>query len=209
MVWSVWPGAHHVDRAPRQLVRKVGGTVDNEGGYVDMGTPPPDGINPVQLEPSSGRDNRANPLPLLILAALMVVALLGLLGGQPDRIRRVESDAAVISVRSPAVLRSGMFFETVVEVTAKRPVDNLIIALSDGLWRQMTVNSMIPAAEEEKQSGGFFRFAFGKLEQGETLRFKIDGQINPPLFAGTRGEIVALDGKIRLAGLNIAMKVRP
>jgi hypothetical protein len=174
-----------------------------------MGTPAPDGIKPAELEPFSGRGRRANPLPLLILAALMVVALAGLLGGQPDRISRAESDAAVISVRSPAILRSGMFFETVVEVTPKRPVEHLVIVLSDGLWRQMTVNSMIPAAEKEEQGDGFFRFSFGKVEQGETFRFKVDGQINPPLFAGTRGEIVALDDEIRLAGLSVATKVRP
>lgn len=108
-----------------------------------------------------------NPLlPLLLLAALMIAGLLGLLGGKPDMVRRVNADAAALTVRAPSVIRNGMFFETIVEVQAHRPVDDLVIAISAPLWRQMTINTMIPAASEESYSQGAQRFSFGKLDAG-------------------------------------------
>lgn len=151
-----------------------------------------------------------NPLlPLLLLAALMIAGLVGLLGGKPDMVRRVNADAAALTVRAPSVIRNGMFFETIVEVQAHRPVDDLVIAISAPLWRQMTINTMIPAASEESYSQGAQRFSFGKLEAGDSFRFKIDGQINPSLFAGTRGEIAVLDGDRRIVGTPVTMKVLP
>ena len=87
--------------------------------------------------------------------------------------------------------------------------DDLVIAISAPLWRQMTINTMIPAASEESYSQGAQRFSFGKLEAGDSFRFKIDGQINPSLFAGTRGEIAVLDGDRRIVGTPVTMKVLP
>jgi len=114
-----------------------------------------------------------------------------------------------MSVRTPETLRNGMAFETIVEVTPQRPIGDLVIAVSDGLWREMTINTMIPAAGDESHRSGFHRFSFGETKPGETLRFKIDGQINPPLFAGTSGEVVALDGERRLASVPVMIKVLP
>lgn len=165
----------------------------------------PDGIT----EEHESNSRRANPWPLLLLGALLSTGLTGTFGGQPATIRQVESDTASLVVRAPETLRNGMAFETVVEVTPRRPVDDLVIAVSDGLWREMTINTMIPGAGEESHRNGFHRFSFGRAEAGDTFRFKIDGQINPPLLAGTSGQIAALDGETRLASLPIRIKVLP
>ena len=73
----------------------------------------------------------------------------------------------------------------------------------------MTINTMIPAASEESFKGGAYRFSYGALRAGETLVVKIDGQINPPLFAGTEGEIALFDGERRLGGMPLKIKVLP
>ncbi|EQB05878.1 hypothetical protein [Sphingobium baderi] len=172
-----------------------------------MATRLPDGITDEDAGQNGRR--RANPLPLLILTVLIVLALFGFLGGKADPLNRAENSAALIEVRAPEILRNGMFLEMVVRVTPKRPVNKLVIAVSDGLWREMTINSMIPAAEKEEYKDGLFRFSFGRVEAAETFQFKIDGQINPPLFAGTQGSIIALDDQDRLVELHTEIKVRP
>lgn len=170
-----------------------------------MAVQAPDGIT--QEHESNSR--RANPWPLILLALLLGAGLTGLFGGQPAVVRQSSNDMVALNVRTPETLRNGMAFETVVEVTPRRAIDDLVIAVSDGLWREMTINTMIPAAGEESHKSGFHRFSFGRAEPGETFRFKIDGQINPPLFAGTSGEVVALDGERRLAAVPVTIKVLP
>jgi hypothetical protein len=170
-----------------------------------MAVQAPDGIT--QEHESNSR--RANPWPLILLAMLLAAGLIGLFGGQPAIVRHASNDRVAMSVRTPEMLRNGMAFETIVEVTPHQPIDDLVIAVSDGLWREMTINTMIPAAGEESHKSGFLRFSFGETGPGETFRFKIDGQINPPLFAGTTGEVVALDGERRLAAVPVRIKVLP
>lgn len=166
---------------------------------------PPEGIT--EEHETSGR--RANPLPLIILTALLGAGLSGFFGGQPGERRTAQGEGVELSVRTPAVLRNGMFFETLVEVRPARPIGDLVIAVSDGLWREMTINTMIPAAQEESHESGFQRFSFGRTDAGQTFRFKVDGQINPPLFAGTNGEIAVFDGERKLVDVPVRMKVLP
>jgi hypothetical protein len=73
----------------------------------------------------------------------------------------------------------------------------------------MTINTMTPAPGEEQFKDGAFRFDYGPLKAGETLDIKIDGQINPPLFAGTRGQIALFDGERELAATPLHITVLP
>src|SRR3546814_4548345 len=84
------------------------------------------------------------------------------------------------------------------DLTAEAPLDDAVIAVTPALWHDMTVNTMIPAPAEESFKDGYFHFSYGPLDAGERLHVKIDGQINPPLFAGTRGEIAVFDGDRRI-----------
>ncbi|MCW2361903.1 MULTISPECIES: hypothetical protein [Sphingobium] len=170
-----------------------------------MATPAPDGIT--QEHESNSR--RANPWPLVLLTVILGAGLTGLFAGQAPVVRKTSNDRITLVVQTPETLRNGMVFETIVEVTPRKPVGELVIAVSDDLWREMTINTMIPAASEERYKGGSRQFSFGEAKPGETFRFKIDGQINPPLFAGTRGKIAALDGERELAALPVHIKVLP
>lgn len=165
----------------------------------------PDGIT----SGDDGNSGRPNPLPLVMLTALMVAGIFGLFGGHADPVTRADSAAVSLSVRTPEILRNGMVFETLIEVEPRHEVGNLVIAISDRLWREITINTMIPAAEKEHSMTGFHRFDFGKVKAGERLLFKIDGQINPPLTARSEGEIIVLDGDTRLVGVPVTTKVWP
>lgn len=167
----------------------------------------PDGIDPAHAEPRNGGWRRW--IVVLLLAAIMLAALLGAFGGGKARPVVATREAAQLEVRTPRVIRNGMFFETQIRVTARAPIEKAVVAVDAGLWRDMTINTMIPAPSEESFKDGAFRFDYGPLKPGETLEIKIDGQINPPLFAGTRGTVAVLDGERQLAATPLEITVLP
>ncbi len=170
----------------------------------------PDGIVESHADPATGTGRgRRRWLALILLSALMIAALLGLFGGGKARPLTVASDMAQLEVRTPRVIRNGEFFETQIRVTAHTPIDKAVIAVDATLWRDMTINTMIPAPSEESFKDGVFRFDYGPLKPGESLDIKIDGQINPPLFAGTRGTVAVLDGERQLAAIPLRITVLP
>ncbi|MCW4462551.1 hypothetical protein OK349_12610 [Sphingomonas sp. BT-65] len=150
-----------------------------------------------------------NWLSLAVLGAVMLAALLGAFGGGKARNLVTDAPAARLEVHTPRVVRNGMFFETRLHVTAKAPIADAVIVVPAALWRDMTINTMIPAPGEEKAGKGAFRFSYGPLAPGEVLEIKIDGQINPPLFAGTRGTIELHDGERPLAAIPVEITVLP
>ncbi|WP_260581310.1 hypothetical protein [Sphingopyxis sp. PET50] len=110
--------------------------------------PAPDGI----AEPQARQriwDRHASPISILLLGGVLALALAGFAGGQPSPTTAADFGAATLSVRTPAVIRNGEFFETEIRVTAAVPLEEVGIAVSPGLWRDMTINTMIPAAREE------------------------------------------------------------
>ena len=167
----------------------------------------PDGIDPAHAEPRGGAWRRW--IAILLLAGLMLAALLGAFGGGKVRPLIVESPRARLEVATPRVIRNGEFFETRLRVVARQSIDKAVIAVDASLWRDMTINTMIPAPGEEQVKDGAFRFDYGPLKVGETLDIKIDGQINPPLFAGTRGRVAVLDGERELAATPLHITVLP
>ncbi|MBU3077462.1 hypothetical protein [Sphingomonas quercus] len=168
--------------------------------------PAPDGIADVHLRPSR---RRANPGTLILLAAVVAVALLGLLGGGRSPARTADSEAARLTIHAPATLRNGTIFEMRVRIEPKRPVDELVIALSPELWRDITINATTPEAEKEAFEDGMVRLTFGKAAPGEPVLIKFDGQINPALIGRNGGEIAVYDGKARLVALPVQMRVLP
>jgi len=170
-------------------------------------TPFPDGIDPAHVAPRGGQWRRW--IAITLLATVMLAALFGVFGGGKVRPIVADAPAARLEVATPRVIRNGMFFETRVQITARQPIDKAVVTVSRSLWRDMTINTMIPAASEEAVKDDAFTFDYGPLAAGETLAIKIDGQINPPLFAGTTGRIALLDGERELVAAPISITVLP
>lgn len=166
----------------------------------------PDGIEPVDAD---GHGARFNWVSLAVLGAIMLAALLGAFGGGKARSVIADTPAARLEVHTPRVLRSGMFFETRIYVTAKAPVADAVIVVPVSLWRDMTINTMVPAPSDEKAERGAFRFSYGELKPGDRLDIKVDGQINPPLFAGNSGSVALHDGEQALAHVPVEIAVLP
>lgn len=154
-------------------------------------------------------DRHASPISILLLGGLLLAAALGFTGGQPSPPRTADLGDARLTVKTPTVIRNGEFFETDITLTAKAPLDDAVVAVSPTLWQDMTVNTMIPAPAEERFEDGRFHFSYGPLRAGDSVHIKVDGQINPPLFAGTSGEIAVFDGKRRIGEMPLRIKVLP
>ena len=166
----------------------------------------PDGIESADAD---GHGARFNWISLAVLGAVMLAALLGAFGGGKARSITAEAPAGQIEVHTPRVLRNGVFFETRIRVTARMPITDAVIVVPVSLWRDMTVNTMIPAPSEEKAEKGAFRFSYGELKPGDVLDIKIDGQTNPPLFAGNSGSIELHDGNRPVVRVPIEITVLP
>ena len=169
----------------------------------------PDGVNERLADHRPPLHRHANPFSVLVLGALLLAAMLGLLGGGRSPVERVEAPAATLTVKVPRTLRSGLFFETEVTVVAKANIADAVIAIPPSLWRDQTINSQIPAAESEEFKDGAFRFHYGPLKVGETLHAKFNGQINPPLTIGTKGAVIVLDGEREISRVPLSIRVLP
>lgn len=150
-----------------------------------------------------------NWLSLLVLSAVMLAALLGVFGGGKTRPLVATGAAAQLTVTTPRTIRNGEFFEMRVRIAAKQPIGKAVLVVPATLWRDMTVNTMIPAAAEEKAEGGRFQFHYGAMQAGDVLDVKIDGQINPPLFAGTAGAIELADDRRTIVAVPLTIRVLP
>lgn len=168
----------------------------------------PDGISD---EPAGNSlwNRHASPVSILILGGILACAFAGFAGGQPSPKEVADFGRATLTVKTPLIIRNGEFFETEIEISSVAALGDATVAISADLWRDMTVNTMIPAAGEERFTDGSYRFAYGPLAAGQTLRIKVDGQINPPLFAGTEGEISLYDGERIVGRQPLRIKVLP
>lgn len=168
----------------------------------------PDGLSKQHAQGAQTRGHW-NYFPLVLLGTILSLAMLGLFGGGRSQWIKTSAPAAELLIHTPHTLRNGVLFETRIVVRAFRDMDDATIAISAPLWRDMTINTTLPAAEKEEYSNGAMRFHMGPLSAGDRIEFKIDGQVNPPAFAGSRGEVVLLDGKKPVAKLPLVLKVLP
>lgn len=169
----------------------------------------PDGLGETHAAKRGGFHRHASLLSLLVLGALMTLALSGLLAGGKSHTALAAAPAATLGVTAPRILRNGEFFEIRVAVEANAPIADATIAVPPELWRDMTINSQIPAASEEEFKDGAFAFHYGPLKAGDRLEVKIDGQINPPLTLGTRGFVRLQDGDRPIVTAPVSIGVLP
>lgn len=167
----------------------------------------PDGISEKHFGSRHGQ--WLGSLPLVLLGVILVAALSGAFGGGADEPLRAKGPDAELAVDMPRILRSGMYFEMQIEVRADRNLTDAVIGIHPGLWRDITINTTIPQAGDERYERGMLRMRYGALGAGDHLILKVDGQINPDLLVGTRGSVALFDGDKRLAEVPVTVTVLP
>jgi hypothetical protein len=149
-----------------------------------------------------------NAATFLLLGLIVTAGLFGLFGGY-DHNSASESADAALEISGPSIIRNGEYDEMTIEMTAKRPMGNAVLEMDAAFWREMTINTMIPAPQREELRDGTMRFEFGPLDAGETAQFKIDSQVNPHRFGASAGRFVLLDGDRPLAAMARELTVMP
>jgi hypothetical protein len=169
----------------------------------------PDGIDERHVAPIRGLRAHASPLAFIVLGATLAIAATGLLGGAPAPVTSVSAPAASLELKVARPLRSGLFFETHIRVTARQAIAKPVIGVDASLWRDLTINSQVPAPANERFKDGQYRFEYGPLKAGETLEVKIDGQTNPPLIGRVSGSVTLLDDDTPLTEAHVTIPVLP
>jgi hypothetical protein len=147
-------------------------------------------------------------LTLAVLGAVLALGLSGAVGGT-ESVERASSDVATLALRGPETVRNGEYLELTVTMSPHRGVANAALEIDAAYWRNVTVNTMIPAPEKEEYKDGVMRFEFGPLGAGESAAVKIDGQVNPHRFGPSRGDFAFLDGDSELVRLDRGLRVIP
>lgn len=166
----------------------------------------PDGITG-QHARARGRKGHASPLGIIVLGAVILAALLGFAGYEVDR--TASANDVRLSWHAPERIRNGEFLEMRITVEVIRPVERLVLGVDQALWKDFTVNTLIPAPAEELSQDGEFRFDFGPMEDGQSMLVKIDAQINPDALGTNSGSLRAYDGEQLLVEMPLRFEVLP
>lgn len=169
----------------------------------------PDGIDQQSVAGHSALALKFPWYPLLILGLILAVALTGVLGGGDSRISRDRGNAGTLTVEAPERLRNGEFFEMHFTGEAHRALAKPTLAIQSSYWQELAINTMVPAPASESYEDGFFLFEYDPLEAGKRISLKVDGQVNPAMFGGTRGTIQWRDGDTVLARTPVRLIVLP
>jgi hypothetical protein len=172
-------------------------------------TPTPEGIEDHHIRPQVGGAWKRLPLGLIGLGLILAMSFGGVFGA--ERPARGAGSIASVAVDAPGRIRNGEFYEMRVTVEVHEAVDDLVVRVGEDVWRDVTVNTLIPAATEERHEEGAFAFAFGPMAPGTRFVMKIDCQVNPDHTpSANRGPIAVADGDgAPLATADYSLEVLP
>lgn len=168
---------------------------------------------PFAIEPEHvlgrARSKWRTTLAVVVLAAVLALSFTGLLGGGAPR--RVEAAAPALSgtLMYDAIVRSGNWYETTLDVHAAANIQDLTIAVAEPVWRKMSIDTMAPDAESAEARDGEYVYHFGPIKAGERFRLKLDGQIQIGSLRRQKGAIHVRDGDRKLLAFPVSLTVLP
>lgn len=171
------------------------------------GIPPPEGIESRHLDTGPLR-RHASLWSLGILGAVLAWGVSGYAGDrQVDHV--IDNGAGRFELKVPGVVRCGNVIATRIHLVPRRTIDKLVVEVDVALWRQITTNSMVPAAASEASADGRHRFTYDRVDAGKPFDLQIQQQVNPSLFGVNHGRIAFLDGDQPLGDLALDITVLP
>lgn len=168
----------------------------------------PEGIGREHIHDSGRSPLQRWPAGFAGLTVVVMLSLVGLFGAEGTLTAHAEGVS--LTVDAPTRIRNGQLYEMVITVETTTPVQDAVVVVAAEVWRDVTINTLIPSPSEEEARDGAFAFSFGQLDAGERLVVKIDAQINPNHApVANDGRIAVADGEEELAGLDYRMEVLP
>ncbi len=168
----------------------------------------PDGIERQHIDEKHGLRRHEATVALMALTLIVVAAAAGFMG-RPESARTADGREARLEVFGPSLIRNGEFFEMRFRIRAVETISEPVLAVDDGIWEDLTVNTMIPAPVDETHRDGQFRFTLSELQPGAEFLLKVDLQINPDFIGQNAGHVSLLDGDRSITSLYYELGVLP
>jgi hypothetical protein len=146
-----------------------------------------------------------------VMTIFAVVALLGLLDvfGQGTTQTVASTPAAVLSLTAPEAVRGGLFFQSRVEIRARRAIAHPRLVLDEGWIEGMQVNSIEPSPVGEASRDGRLVLSYDALDAGERLVVWLEFEVNPTNTGHRSYGLELDDADTRIAAIDRHITVFP
>ena len=145
---------------------------------------------------------------LTLFAALVVLGLFDVFG-QGTTQTVASTPAAVLSVTAPKAVRGGLFFQSRVDVTARRAIAHPRLVLDEGWVEGMQFNSTEPAPVSEANRDGRVVLTYDALDVGERLVVWMQFEVNPTNVGHRPYGLELDDAETKVAAVHRRMTVFP
>jgi hypothetical protein len=115
---------------------------------------------------------------MTVFVLLLALGLLNVFGQRTTQ-SRAGTAAAVVRVTAPPAVRGGLFFQSRIEILARRALDHPRIVLDDGWVEGMQVNSIEPSPTGESSRNGLLVLSYDRIDAGERLVVWLQFEVNP------------------------------
>jgi hypothetical protein len=140
-------------------------------------------------------------LGLLLLAAFLALGLANFFG-QATGETSVENDVARLTVRAPGAVRSGLFYQVMFRIDARRALDEPAIVLDPGWVEGFTINTYQPDPVEWLHRDGRNVLVYGPIEAGGHLIARLQYQVNTTAIGSRIQNVVLEDGGVPILQLD-------
>jgi hypothetical protein len=164
---------------------------------------------------AAASDPRGAPAGLWARRAVMtgfaVIAGLGLLDvfGQGTTQSTALAPAAVLRVNAPSAVRGGLFFQSRVEIRARRALEHPRLVLDEGWVEGMQVNSIEPAPVSEASRDGRVVLSYDRVDAGDRLVVWMQFEVDPTNVGHRSYGLELDDAETHVAGVHRWMTVFP
>jgi hypothetical protein len=146
-----------------------------------------------------------------VMTVFALVAVLGLLDvfGQGTTQSTALAPAAVLRVNAPSAVRGGLFFQSRVEIRARRAVEHPRLVLDEGWVEGMQVNSIEPAPVSEASRDGRVVLSYDRVDAGDRLVVWMQFEVDPTSVGHRSYGLELDDAETRVAAVHRWMTVFP
>jgi hypothetical protein len=147
-------------------------------------------------------------LLLAILAAVAVLALVGVFGQRPSSTEAVAAPAS-LSVSAPGAVRGGLLFQARFTIEAKAALNDATLVLSPSWLDGLTVNTIEPSPVNEASRDGDLALSLGHLPAGARHVLFMEFQVNPTTVGSRTLHVELDDGEQTVATIARTLRVFP
>jgi hypothetical protein len=145
---------------------------------------------------------------LFLLAAFVAVGLANVFG-QATGETSVANDAARLTLRAPDAIRSGLFYQVMFRVDARRELKEPALVLDPGWVEGFTVNAYQPEPVEWEHRNGRNVLLYGPIPAGGHLIARLQYQVNTTAIGPRMQHVVLEDRGVPLLRLEHEAFVYP